>query len=259
MREPMEILVVAKLVPDLVEELEVDASGRALDRASLRLVLNEFDEHAVEEALLLAEEHQARVTVLAPEAEGVDEVLYTLLAKGAHRAVKMVGLGESPSSRVLAAALASALPTMGFDLVLAGVQAVDDLDGQVGTLLAGYSGLPHVTVVTGLQLEPARRVARVRKEYPGGRLAEYEVQLPAVFGIQAARQPPRYVPVGKVRQAMKERSIEELSVSPPEVVPLSVRRLFKPETAGRAEFLEGTAEEVAARIVDILAQRGLIH
>ncbi|MDR7610724.1 MAG: electron transfer flavoprotein subunit beta/FixA family protein, partial [Armatimonadota bacterium] len=121
----MHVVVVGKLVPDLVEDLEVDASGRGLDRQFLKLVLNEFDEHALEEAVLLKEAHGARVTVLAPEAEGVDDALYTALAKGADRAMKLVGLGEAPSSRQIAAALASALPSLGFDLVLTGVQAAD--------------------------------------------------------------------------------------------------------------------------------------
>ena len=255
----MHIVVAGKLVPDLVEDLEVDAAGKELDRQFLKMVLNEFDEHALEEALLLKEAHGAQVTVLAPDVEGVDDALYTALAKGADRAVKLVGLGEAPSSRQVAAALASVLPSLAFDLVLTGVQAADDLDGQVGMLLAGYLGLPHVGVVTGVELDPERNRARVRKEYPGGWLAELEVQLPAVLGIQAARQPPRYVPVSKVRQAMKERTVEGLEVDPGAVPGLSVRRLFKPETAGGAELLDGAPEEVAARLADILAQRGLLR
>lgn len=255
----MDVVVVGKLVPDLVEDLEVDASGRELDRQFLKLVLNEFDEQALEEAILLKEAHGVRVTVVAPEAEGVEDALYTALAKGADRALKLTGLGEAPSSRRLAAALGSALPALGFDLVLTGVQAADDLDGQVGMLLAGYLGIPHVGVVTAVEVQPDAKLARVRKEYPGGWLAEFEVQLPAVLGVQAARQPPRYVPVSKVRQAMRERTIEELQAEPAAVPELSVRRLFKPEATGRAEFLDGNPQEVAARLADILAERGLIR
>jgi len=255
----VEIVVVAKLVPDLVEDLEVDESGRQLDRQFLKLVLNEFDEHALEQALLLKEACAARVTVVAPAAEGAEDALYAALAKGADRAVRLVGLEDSPSSRRLAAALASVLPSVGFDLVLTGVQAADDLDGQVGMLLAGYLGLPHVGVVTGVALQPDTRAARVRKEYPGGRLAEFEVQLPAVLGIQAAEQPPRYVPVSKIRQAMRERTVEELAVDAVAAPEVSVRRLFKPEAASQAELLQGTPEEVAARLVDILVERGLVR
>ncbi|MFN3284922.1 MAG: electron transfer flavoprotein subunit beta/FixA family protein [bacterium] len=255
----MHIVVVGKLVPDLVEDLEVDASGKELDRQFLKLVLNEFDEHALEEALLLKEAHGARVTVVVPDGEGAEDVLYTALAKGVDRAVKLKGLGDAPSSRQIATALASTLPSLGFDLVLTGVQAADDLDGQVGMLLAGSLGLPHVGVVTGVDVDPESRRARVRKEYPGGWLAELEVGLPAVLGVQAARQPPRYVPVSKVRQAMKERTIDELEVEPVSAPQPTVRRLFKPEAGGGAELLDGSPEEVAARLVDILVERGLVR
>ena len=78
----MNIVVPVKMVPDLVEELEVDASGCALDRSFLKLRINEFDEHALEEALLLKAKHGGTVTVLALDTGEVDETLFTCLAKG---------------------------------------------------------------------------------------------------------------------------------------------------------------------------------
>jgi electron transfer flavoprotein beta subunit len=255
----MEFVVVCKLVPDLVEDLEINPEGTDLDRQLTKLVLNEYDEHALEEALLLKEAYGGRVTVVAPDMEGVDDVLYTALAKGADRAIKVTGLEEGLSSRRLAGAFADLLSSMGFDLILTGVQAADDLDGQVGMYLAGFLGLPHVGVVTGVELAPERRTARVRKEYAGGVLAEFEVQLPAVLGIQAARQPPRYAPVSKIRQAMKEKKIEEVEGKLPSAVGVAVRRMFKPEAASRAQMLEGTPQEVARQIVAILEERGLLR
>jgi len=53
----MNITVLLKQVPDLVEELEVDESGTGLDRSWLKFILNEFDDHALEQALLLKEQH----------------------------------------------------------------------------------------------------------------------------------------------------------------------------------------------------------
>jgi len=61
----MDIVVPLKRVPDLVEELEIDAEGRDLDRSFLELRLSGWDEQAVEEALLLRDQPGARVTVLA--------------------------------------------------------------------------------------------------------------------------------------------------------------------------------------------------
>ena len=61
----MRIIVPLKLVPDLVEELEVDDSGRALDTEYVKFKLNEFDDHALEEALLLKDSDGAEVTAMA--------------------------------------------------------------------------------------------------------------------------------------------------------------------------------------------------
>ena len=49
----MKIIVLLKQVPDLVEDLEVDASGKTLDRSDIKFKLNEYDDHALEEAILL--------------------------------------------------------------------------------------------------------------------------------------------------------------------------------------------------------------
>ena len=49
----MKIVVPVQLVPDLVEELVIDAGGKALDTFSIRWILNEFDDHAIEQAILI--------------------------------------------------------------------------------------------------------------------------------------------------------------------------------------------------------------
>ena len=51
----MNIVVLIKLVPDLVEELEIDDSGKALDTTFMRMIINEPDEHALEQAIILKE------------------------------------------------------------------------------------------------------------------------------------------------------------------------------------------------------------
>jgi electron transfer flavoprotein beta subunit len=256
----MNIVVLVKMVPDLVEELEIDTGGRDLDRSFLKLRLNEFDEHAVEEALLLKERHGGRVTVIALDAPEVDEALYTCLAKGADRAVKVTGDFAAPlSSHAAAGALAGIVRGLPHDLVLTGVQAADDRDGQVGPLLAEALGLPHVSVVSGI--EPAgERVVTARQEYAGGVMAEFEVDLPCVLGVQAAREAPRYAPVSKVRQTMKTAKLDEVAAGGdlPDAGS-EVLALAKPEASGRAEMLDGDADAVADRLLAILREKGLVR
>ena len=47
---------------------------------------------------------------------------------------------------------ANAISSQGFDLVMTGVQSVDDRDGQLGPILATYLGIPCISVVTGVQI-----------------------------------------------------------------------------------------------------------
>jgi electron transfer flavoprotein beta subunit len=249
----MDIVVAVKMVPDLVEELEIDGTGRDLDRSFLRLRLNEFDEHAVEEALQLKDQHGARVTVVALDTGEVDEPLFTCLAKGADRAIKVTGdFAGGVSSHAAATAFAGVLGDVAHDLLLTGVQAADDRDGQLGPLLAEALGLPHVSVVSGV--EPVgERAVTARQEYAGGVMAELEVDLPCVLGVQAARQAPRYAPVSKVRQTMKTAKLEERPA--PAALPgagSTVTRMTRPERAGGAEMLEGSPEAIADRLLAIV-------
>jgi len=258
----MKILVLLKMVPDVVEELEVAPDGASLDRGFLRLIVNERDENALEQALILKERHQGTVVVVAPEAPEVDDVLYTALARGADRAIKVTGVAEGLGSRASAALLAATLPTVAdllpVDLVLTGCQAIDDLDGLIGPLVAEHMGMPYVGIVTGVD-GSASGVVRLSREYPGGLRGRFEVDLPAVVGIQGAEKPPRYVPIAKVRVAMASGKIESIpAASDAEAPLLDVLEMRKPVFAERAEMIEGDPDEIATRICEILAGRGLL-
>ncbi len=260
----MNQIVAWKPVPDPVEELAIAADGRSLDPEVIRFKLGDADEHALEQALLLKEKHGGKVTVVAFEAPEVDDALWTALAKGADRAVKLVLNRPNPGTAELAAALAHHLtstagPMTPDTLVLAGSQAIDDLEGELAPYLAEILGLPYLGVVSGVTLSEDGRTARVLKEFAGSLRGEFEVPLPAVLGIQSAEKPPRYVPVARVRAVMKSGQIEVAEVPPREVPQkLLVERMYLPEAAGHAEMLEGTPEEVAERLAGILAGRGLI-
>lgn len=254
----MNIVVPIRLVPDLVEELSVDQSGTSLDTAWMRLIISEFDDHAIEQAILLKESGGGQVVVVAPDAEGVDDVLFTAAAKGADRLVKLdAQLGVGVDNHAIARALAGVIKDMQPDLVLTGVQAHNDLDGSVGPLLASYLAMPYVGYIAGVAAGGGR--VTVRKEYPGGLIAEMDVQLPAVLGIQAAEKPPRYVAVSKVRQAMQTASIDSAAVGEPDRrgAP-KVLRLFQPEPAERATMIEGDPEQIASKLVDALREAGLV-
>jgi len=256
----MNIAVLAKQVPDLVEGVEIDVGGKAVDPDSIRYILSESDDHALEQALMIKERGAARIEVFSLETGEVKDTLCTALAKGADRVVIVrTGLESVPDNHTVAQIFASVLRGLKFDLILTGVRAIDDLDGSMGGLVAGLLDVPYVGLVRKVELADDGGTAIVEKEYPAGFAAELEVKLPAVLGIQAAEQPPRYVPVSRLRQVMKTAKVDEQDVSPPTTEPLSVQRLFKPEEGTGAEMLSGSPEEISKRIADILSERHLMR
>jgi electron transfer flavoprotein beta subunit len=258
----MNLFVLLKTVPDTVEELAVAADDKSLDAEWLRFKLSDADEHALEQALLLKEKHGGTVTAVALDAPEVDDALFTALAKGVDRAVKLTGDLASVRSYAAARLFAAYLKPEGAalapdSLILLRSQAIDDLEGEVGAFLADLLGLPYVGVVTGIQ--PDGKNLTVIKEFAGGLRGEFALPLPAVLGVQSAEKPPRYVPIAKVRAAMKAVKIDTVDVSVPEpAARVSVDRMYKPEVAGRAQMLEGSPDEVAAHIVEVLAKSNLI-
>ncbi len=252
----MNIIVLMKRVPDLVEDLEVDDSGKALDEDCVSLKLNEFDDHALEEALLVKEDGGGEVTVVALDGEDVDKMLYTALAKGADKALKIIGAGEAWRGPVddrlaLAGLFKDVISAGSYDLVLTGVQAADERDGQLGPTVAALMDLPCVEVVTSVAASNGS--VTIHKEFSGGMMAEYEVDLPAVLGIQAARATPRYAPVSKVRQIQQSTTIETVAGAAAEGSGVAVVKMTPPKTGEGATMLDGVDD-----LMEILEEKGVL-
>jgi electron transfer flavoprotein beta subunit len=255
----MNIAVVVRQVPDLIEPLEIDSSGTALDLSSASFIVNESDDHALEQAILLKEAGGATVSAVALDFGDVDNTLYTAAAKGADRIVKISLEGDPPSPRAAAALYAAAVKSLDPDLVLVGVQAHDELDGGLSPFLAAALGLPYIGVIRGVRRGAEPGTVSVCKEFPGAVMAQMSVKLPIVLGVVGAEQPPRYVPVAKIRAAMKSAQFEEQAAAAPGAIPpLSICRLEPPASGSHAEMLSGSEDQVAARIAEILAQKGLL-
>ncbi len=254
----MNIVVAVKHVPSLADELELNDEGTNLDFDSVDFTLSEWDEQAIEEAVLVKEASGGSVTVVGVDViEELDNILYTALAKGADTGAKIVGDFEPPiESKAQAALLANAIKGMSPDLILTGVQALDDLNGQIGPMLAADLDIPYVGVVIGVSATDG--VATVKKEYAGGVTAEFEVSLPMVVGVQAAAQPPRYAPISKVRQISKTVELDEIEVDDDELEGAALRKMAQPVSTGHAEMIEGEPEEVAEKLLEIIREKGLL-
>ena len=245
-------------MPKAGDELELDPSGRDIDREYVDMTICDFDDQALEEAILIKEATGATVTAVGLRAEGIDAALQVAYARGADRVV-VADAGELDpyDSRTAALAFAEAFRALAPDLILVGVQTPSDVFGQAAPVLAASLGWPQASVVVGVTV--ADGTARVVQEYAGGRLAVLALELPAVVGVQSASAPPRYVSMARLRQAMTEASPETLAVSvdAPATAP-ALTALDRPEPQLRATMLEGDAEAIAQQILGVLRERGAL-
>jgi len=252
----MNIIVAIKHIPNIKDDLPVNKSGNNVDFDSVDYVLNEFDEQAIEQAVLVKEAVGGTVTVIGSDLiEELDNVLHMALAKGADKAVKIMADEPGADSHMQAKWLAEAIKGMSPDVVFAGVQAANDLDGQVGPMLAAHLDMPYIGGVNDVEARDGKAI--VNKEFAGGVGGKYEVSLPAIIGVQAAAKPPRYAPISKVRQIAQTAEIDELDPAGDADAGLTLRKMAPPVSAGHAEMFEGSAKEVAAKIVDLLKSKGL--
>lgn len=253
----MNIAVLLRLMPNPGDELEVDDEGTDIDREYIEMVLNEYDDQALEEAVLIKEAGGATVTAIGLAGEGIEQALKTAAARGADRTV-LVDAGElgAYDARTAAAAFAAAIRELSPDLVLTGVQTPSDVFGQLVPFLAAELSWPHADVVIGVTADDS--AASVLQEYAGGRLARLSLGLPALVGVQSSTTPPRYVSMARLRQAMTESAIEPLEVSFESVPSPGITSLSRPEVSGHATMLDGDSKKVAEQIMNLLREKGAL-
>jgi electron transfer flavoprotein beta subunit len=250
----MNIVVAIKHIPSIADDLPV--KGNNVDFDSVDFVLNEFDEQSIEQAVLMKEAVGGTVTVVGVDMIGeIDGVLHLALAKGADKAVKITGDDPAADSHQQAKWLSEAIKGMSPNIVFAGVQASNDLDGQIGPMIAAYLDMPYIGGVSSVEV--AGDSTTVNKEFAGGVGAKYEVSLPMVVGVQASVKPPRYAPVSKVRQVAQTATIEKVAPSGDASAGLTMKKMAPPVVTGHAEMIEGSSKEVAAKIVGLLKSKGL--
>jgi len=251
----MNIVVAIKHIPSIADDLPV--KGNNVDFDSVDFVINEFDEQSIEQAVLVKEAVGGTVTVVGVDLIGeLDNVLHLALAKGADKAVKVTADDPAADSHMQAKWLAEAIKGMSADIIFAGVQASNDLDGQIGPMIAAHLDIPYIGGVSSVEV--SGDTATVNKEFAGGFGARYAVSLPMVAGIQAASKPPRYAPISKVRQVAQTATIEKVAPVGDVSSGLSFKKMAPPTVTGHAEMIGGSSKEVAAKIVELLKSKGLV-
>ena len=206
----MDIAVLVKQVPDTYSERKLRSADNRLDRDAADAVIDEIDSRGVEIALQLTEAHGGEVTVVTMGPGRATEVLRKALSMGAHKAVHVVDDAVAGSDALqTSAALAAALKTLSFDLLVAGNEATDGRTGSVPSMLAERLGLPAVTQVQKLTVDGASLSAE-RADETG--YSEVTAPLPAVVTVTEKITEPRY-PNFKGIMAAKSKPLTTLSLA----------------------------------------------
>lgn len=249
----MEIIVCAKQVPDVAEaELKITEAGKSVETEHLPLDINEWDNYALEEALLLKEKFGGKVTLITIGSERANELLKMGLAKGADEAIRIAY--EPKDSFVTAKLLSEVIKTLSYDLILTGVQASDDGCAQVGVTLAELLGLPHAAIVKKLEVKDKK--LNLNRELEGGVEEVLELTLPAVLTLQSGINEPRYASIIGIRRAAA-KEIKTITPSLAVESKISIDNLSIPPKGKGAEILTGTPDEVSQKLVEALKTRGV--
>lgn len=198
----MNIIVCVKQVPDTDTVIKVKPDGSGIDQTGIEWVMNPYDEFGVEEALRLKERFGGEVTIVSMGPARSLETVRIALAMGADRGIFINDpVFDNADAYVTATALAAAIKSIPYDIILCGQRAIDDDSGQVGAIIAELLNIPQVTVVTKVDVEG--NSVRVIRPIEGAQLL-IEGLLPCVITAQKGLNEPRYASLPGILKARKK-------------------------------------------------------
>ena len=260
----MKIIVLVKQVPDSTE-IRVDKVTGTLIRAGVPSIINPDDLAGVEAALQLKEKYGATVTIISmgpPQATGMLKELY---ARGVDECIlitdrKFAGADTCATSSTLAAALNKT----GYDLIIAGRQAIDGDTAQVGPQTAERLGIPQVTYVDDI-IELSDTAVTVRKSLEDSEEI-IEAKLPCVLTTLSGMNEPRYMNCNDIVDSFSKEvnvmTFDDLGIDESIVglagSPTKVHATFTKEVSAETETFDLPAAEAAKLIAKTLKDKQII-
>ncbi len=260
----MEILVCVRRVPDTSEnEIQLNRAGNDIERDDLVYSINEWDNYAVEEALQIVAKAGGSVTVATVGSDEDEEVLRREMAMGANQGVLISDEAfEGSDGKGIATILRAFVQKGNYDLILTGVQA-EDGGAQVGGMLAALLDYPFASLVNSVEVLDGKKL-KVSREIEGGNREMNEIDLPCVLSVQTGINEPRYVGMRGIRQVASVEiptfGASDLGVQAGAVgeAGAKVKRLdyFVPALGKGAEILQGSHEDIADKLIELLKAKG---
>ena len=194
----MNIIVCIKQVPDTTE-IKIDPVKNTLIREGVPSIMNPDDKGGLELALRFKDKYGANVTVISMGPPQADVILREAFAMGVDRAIllsdrKFAGADTLATSY----ALAGAIKTMDYDLIIAGRQAIDGDTAQVGPEMAEHLGLPQVSYVMDAERKGDNLIVKKENE---DSIQVLEVEGKCVLTVLASAFEPRYMTVSGIVEA----------------------------------------------------------
>ena len=257
----MKIIACIKQVPD--SEAKVKAEGGKVSWGDAPLVINPFDEYAVEGALQQKEATSGTVTALCIGPESAKEALKHALAMGVDDAILVSdpalteGLDTVGAARVLAAAIQK---IGGVDMVVFGRQTLDSGSGLTPAQTARVLGWPMLGLAGQIKVDAGSvTVERVIEE--GRQIVK--ANAPVVISVVQSIGEPRYPSFMGIRKASKADipiwSLNDLGASAPAAVVTRTELMNPPARDTNVEIITGDSPaEIADKLADkILAEKVL--
>ena len=248
----MKICVLIKQVPDKDSKIVINADAKSIDTANITNIMNESDSYALEEALLLKEKHGGEVVVCSLGNQSSNEIIKTALAKGADKGIHLVN-NQNNYLDILSIAkiIAKQLEDENFDLILSGLQSDDSGNCQLGLLIAELLNTSHSSLVMSTELLNDNTL-KVKQELENGWFQWTELSLPASLTIQSGINTPRYASLRGIMMA-KNKPLDAIEVNSSDYESqLGLEKLYIPSKSKETKFLEGTTEDIATEILNVL-------
>lgn len=237
----MKIAVCVKQTFDT--EAKITLRDGKISDEGINLIINPYDETAVEEALRIKEAQGGEVVVVSAGSDRAIEAIRQALAMGADRGILVNMPDGNTDEYARAIILAEALKGVGADLILCGHVAADDGSSQVPTRIAEVLGIPHANVVTKLELAGGK--ATCTREVDGG-TEIMEVSLPAVITCQVSMNEPRY-PSMKGIMAAKKKPVETVAAAAAESK-AKIIEVSLPAAKQAGKKIEGEPEDTGKQL-----------
>ena len=257
----MKILVCVKQVPESESVIRPDHCGWVQTDLISEYRMNRLDEFAVEEALLIKRAHpSSSIDIITVGPDRSAAVIRRALGMGADEGIHIVTESEGYlSSFEIAAWIAGYAQGKNYDLILTGAMSEDNLQGQVGPMLAARLDFPWATSVILIHIAAEKKSIDVEREIEGGNRAIVEIQLPAVLTVQSGINSPRYPSLSNLLRANKQalKTIHAGNLTHPTSFEDLVGVVI-PKKSRAGKVLQGSSQEKAARLLTILHEKALL-